>query len=288
VNNKIGIQYVFWAKDRSVDFVSYVSKVAKLGFDVFGVTVSPLMNLSAEQRKAITTAAADAGIEINFQVGLPKNGDISSADATIKNKGIEFLKESIQITHDMGGNTLSGVLYAAWCVMAENPDKDRRYYLDNSVKSMKEVIKFAEDLGMQLNLEVLNRFEQFLLNTGEQGLEYIQMVGSPNLKLQLDTFHMNIEEDHIGQAILNVGAKLGSLHVCENNRKLPGQGHIPWKEVAQAIRQINYQGYIVIESFALPNCECAKLFSIWRSLEDRDMDLAAEESLKFLRSTFNE
>jgi D-psicose/D-tagatose/L-ribulose 3-epimerase len=287
MNNKIGIQYGFWSKDRSGDFVPYVPKVAKLGFEVFEISAYPLIHLSVEQRNAIKSATADAGLELSFQTSLPKIYDISSSDATVRRNGIEYLKQNIQITHDMGGKMLSGVLYGAWQDAPEEPEKDRGYYLENSVNSMKEIIKFAEDTGIRLNVEILNRFEQYILNTVEQGLEYLQMVGSPNLKLELDTFHMNIEEDDIGPAIVKTGDKLGHFHASENNRKLPGQGHIPWAEVARALGQINYQGYIVIESFVKSGSELARLLKIWRDLDDRNLELAAKEALEFLRSIPN-
>jgi D-psicose/D-tagatose/L-ribulose 3-epimerase len=287
MNNKIGIQYGFWSKDRSGDFVPCVSKVAKLGFEVFEISAYPLIHLSVEQRNAIKTATAAAGLELSFQTSLPKIYDISSSDAAVRKSGIEYLKQNIQITHDMGGKMLSGVLYGAWQDAPEDPGKDRGYYLENSVTSMKEIIKFAEDTGIRLNVEILNRFEQFIINTVDQGLEYIRMVDSPNLKLELDTFHMNIEEDDVGQAIVKAGDQLGHLHASENNRKLPGQGHIPWVEVAKAVRQINYQGYIVIESFVKSGSELARLLKIWRDLDDRDLELAAKESLEFLRSILN-
>jgi D-psicose/D-tagatose/L-ribulose 3-epimerase len=286
LKNKIGIQYGFWAKDRSGDFVPYIPKVAKLGFEVFEISAYPLINLSVEKRNEIKTATADAGLELSFQTSLPKIYDISSPDAEVRRKGIEYLKQNIQITHDMGGKMLSGVLYGAWQDIPEDPEKNRGYYLENSVNSMKEIIKFAEDKGIRLNMEILNRFEQYILNTAEQGLEYIRMVDSPNIKLELDTFHMNIEEDDISQAIVTAGDKLGHLHVCENNRKLPGQGHIPWIEVAQALNKINYQGYMVIESFVKSGCELARLLKIWRNMEYRDLEVAAKESLEFLRSIF--
>jgi D-psicose/D-tagatose/L-ribulose 3-epimerase len=286
MNNKIGIQYGFWSKDRSGDFVPYVPKVAKLGFEVFEISAYPLIHLSVEQRNAIKSATADAGLELSFQTSLPKIYDIASSDAAVRKSGIEYLKQNLQITRDMGGKMLSGVLYGAWQDAPEEPGKDRGYYLKNSVNSMKEIIKFAEDTGIRLNVEILNRFEQYILNTVEQGLEYLQMVDSPNLKLELDTFHMNIEEDDIGPAIVKAGDKLGHLHASENNRKLPGQGHIPWAEVAGALDQINYQGYIVIESFVKSGNELARLLKIWRDLDERDLESAAKEALGFLRATF--
>jgi D-psicose/D-tagatose/L-ribulose 3-epimerase len=117
-------------------------------------------------------------------------------------------------------------------------------------------------------------------------LEYVRLVDSPNLKIELDTFHMNIKEDNIAQTIIKVGEQLGTLHVCENNRRLPGKGHIPWTDVAKAFREINYKGHIVIESFVKADCKLGRLFNIWRNLEDDDLDVAAKESLEFLKSIF--
>jgi D-psicose/D-tagatose/L-ribulose 3-epimerase len=285
MNNKIGIQYGYWARERNVDFLAYVSRAAKLGLEVLGFGVGTLLTyLTVDQRNAFKTAVLDAGLELNLQTGCRIDCDITSGNEEIRRKGIEHLKQHIQAAHDLGGKVLGGMIHSVWC--GPKPEKERRYYLDNSVKSMKEVVKFAEDLGMFLNVEVVNRFENFLLTTAQQGLEYVKMVGSPNLKVELDTFHMNIEEDHIGQAILTVGENLGSLHVCENNRKLPGKGHIPWNEVADAIRQINYRGYIAIESFVTADCPYGREYFIWRDLEDNDLDAAVKESLKFLRATF--
>jgi D-psicose/D-tagatose/L-ribulose 3-epimerase len=284
MNNKIGIHYMFWAEDRNEDLAPYVLKVAKLGFEVLGISLSSPIDITVEQRNALKDIAADAGIELNTQLSLPKNCDISSADAAERRRGIEFLKHKLKTTHDLGGKVLSGVLYSVWGI---TPEKERGYHLENSVKSMKEVIKYAEDTEILLNIEVVNRFEQFLINTGEQALEYVRLVDSPNIKIELDTFHMNIEEDNIGQTILKVGDYLGMLHACENNRKLPGKGHIPWTEVAKAVREINYQGHIVIESFANSDCKIGRAFNIWRNLEDNDLDIAAQEALDFLRLTFN-
>jgi D-psicose/D-tagatose/L-ribulose 3-epimerase len=283
--NKIGILYGYWAKERNVDFLSYVPKVAKLGFDVLGFGVGALVNyLTADQRNALKNAVRDAGLELNLQAGCGKDCDISSADAEVRSKGIAHLKQQIQIACEMGGKVVGGMLQCAFLDL--NPEKERRYHLDKSVESMTEVVKFAEDIGILLNVEVVNRLESYLLTTAEEGLEYVRMVGSPNLKVELDTFHMNIEEDNIAQAILSVGDQLGSMHVCENNRKLPGKGHIPWKEVSDAVRQINYQGYLSIESFVMADCPYGREFKVWRNLEDGDLDVAAKESLEFLRTTF--
>ncbi len=186
----------------------------------------------------------------------------------------------------MGSDKLSGVLFGAWNpqIGEETPEKEAS--LERSVNSMREVIETAEELDVYCNLEVTNRFEQFLINTSEEALDYIERVGSPNLKLHLDTFHMNIEEDDMRETILKAGDQLGYFHVEENNRRPPGWGgHIDWGAIAEGLEQIDYEEEIVIESFVIPKGNVSKSVSLWRDLrEDKNLDDEAKKSLKFLKA----
>ena len=149
---------------------------------------------------------------------------------------------------------------------------------------MKEAIKSAEDNDVFFNVEVVNRFEQFLLNTVDEAISYVEAVGSPNAKILLDTFHMNIEEDFVGEAILKAGDKLGHLHIGENNRMPPGYGHIPWTEVGSALRQIDYQGYVVMEPFLMPGGQVGSDIKVFRDLSvGLDLDDEARKALLFMR-----
>ena len=137
---------------------------------------------------------------------------------------------------------------------------------------------------MIFNMEVVNRFEQFLLNTCDEALAYVEAVGSPNAKILLDTFHMNIEEDFIGDAIVKAGDKLGQLHVGENNRMPPGYGHIPWTEVGAALRKIDYQGPVVMEPFLMPGGEVGRDIKVFRDMSvGLEMDEEARKALMFVR-----
>ncbi|MGD2165131.1 MAG: sugar phosphate isomerase/epimerase family protein, partial [Anaerolineae bacterium] len=133
-------------------------------------------------------------------------------------------------------------------------------------------------------VEVVNRFEQFLLNTCEEALAYVEAVESPNLKIMLDTFHMNIEEDLIGEAIQRAGSALGHVHVGENNRMPPGYGHIPWGEVGNALRTIDYQGYVVMEPFVVPGGDVGRDIKVFRDMSvGLDLDAEARKALMFIR-----
>jgi D-psicose/D-tagatose/L-ribulose 3-epimerase len=150
--------------------------------------------------------------------------------------------------------------------------------------------KTAESLGIDLCLEVVNRFETFILNTSEEAVRYCNDVGSKRVKILLDTFHMNIEEDNIGDAIRLAGSYIGHLHVGEGNRKVPGKGHLPWGEIGKALRDIHYKNGVVMEPFVLEGGQVGRDIKVWRDLSSNAsperMDKDIKESLEFLKKAF--
>jgi D-psicose/D-tagatose/L-ribulose 3-epimerase len=185
----------------------------------------------------------------------------------------------------MGGGKLSGIIYSCWPALMPEGAVDKRPYLERSIASMKEAVKAAEDNDVFFNIEVVNRFEQYLLNTAEEAVEYVKQVNSPNIKILLDTFHMNIEEDTISAAVKTAGDYLGHIHIGENNRKPPGYGHIPWDELAIALKTINYQGWIVMEPFLMQGGQVGRDIRVWRDVgRGLDLDCEAGKAVQFIRS----
>ena len=283
--NKIGIYYAYWCKDWDADFSYYASKVSKLGFEIFEVNADAVINMSDTVRQNLKDLVKKKNLEMTFCMGLANKYDISVADESIRRRGIEYLKRTIEMVSTMGGKKLSGILYAAWNPVLPKGDFNKAAFTERSVESMKEIVKTAENSGVYCNVEVVNRFEQFMLNTCEEAFDYVKMVNSPNIKILLDTYHMNIEEDSIEEAIIKAGNKLGHLHVGENNRKPPGQGgHIPWGEVVSAIKKINYEGNIVMEPFIMPGGEVGRDIKVWRDMSvGIDFDEKAKEALVFIK-----
>jgi D-psicose/D-tagatose/L-ribulose 3-epimerase len=192
------------------------------------------------------------------------------------------LRACIEGAAKLGSPVLGGVTYAPWAVFpADDRDKRREF----CIQSLKQAVRIAEDNDVLLCMEVLNRFEGYLINTVTQGIEIIAAVGSPNLKLHLDTFHLNIEADQIDEEIRAAGNYLGHFHCVANNRKPPGDGHIPWYKVKQALVDVNYQGSLVAETFVNPAGEVGEGLFIWRELAD-DLDGAAARTAAFLRKEF--
>jgi len=186
---------------------------------------------------------------------------------------------------------VGGGLYSYWPVDYSKP-VDKNGDWKRSVKNVTEVAKIAADCGVVLGMEVLNRFEGYLLNTCEEALQFVNEVNQPNVKIMLDTFHMNIEEDNIAGAIRMAGDKLGHLHLGEQNRKVPGKGSLPWNEIGLALRDINYQGAAVMEPFVKKGGTIGSDIKIWRNLlpdtSEEILDRDAKASLEFVKHVFTQ
>ncbi|MCJ7518992.1 MAG: sugar phosphate isomerase/epimerase [Anaerolineaceae bacterium] len=287
--NKIGIYYAFWINDWNVDFHEYVDKVADLGFDILEVNAGTVANMTSDERKKLKAHADSKKIDLTYCIGLTHEFDIASADDATRKRGIEFLKKQARSVGEIGGGKVSGIIYSSWPATMPEGETDKRPYLDRSIASMKEAIKAAEENDVIFNVEVVNRFEQYLLNTAEEAVEYVKRVGSPNVKILLDTFHMNIEEDTISKAIETAGGYLGHVHIGENNRKPPGYGHIPWEELASALKRINYQGAIVMEPFLIPGGQVGRDIKVWRDMSvGVDLDEEARKAVTFIRKKLAE
>jgi D-psicose/D-tagatose/L-ribulose 3-epimerase len=153
------------------------------------------------------------------------------------------------------------------------------------VRHLKTLSSYAQKNGRQVCLEPLNRFETDFLNTCDQGLKMIRAVGNPALKLHLDTFHMNIEEKDQAAAIRKAGKLLGHFHACGGDRGTPGNDHIDWKPIVQALKEVRYNGDVVIESFTTDVKVIARAAAIWRRMEPTRDEIAVK-GVKFLRKAF--
>jgi D-psicose/D-tagatose/L-ribulose 3-epimerase len=282
--NKVGIYYAYWTNDWDADFHPFVEKASNLGFDVLEVNGGTVGSLTSVERKRLKDHANQRGIELSFCIGLPHKYDITSEDKKVREDGVAYLKKMALAIGEMGGGNLGGIIYGSWPLTMPVSVTDKRPAFDRSVNSMREAIKSAEDNNVYFNMEVVNRFEQFLLNTCDEAIEYVEAVGSPNAKVMLDTFHMNIEENFFGEAILKTGDKLGHFHIGENNRMPPGYGHIPWTEIGAALRKFNYEGYVVMEPFLMPGGEVGRDIKVFRDLSiGMDLDEEAGKAQQFIR-----
>ncbi|MDD4327788.1 MAG: sugar phosphate isomerase/epimerase [Eubacteriales bacterium] len=286
--NKIGIYFAYWTGEWDADYHYYIDKTAGLGFDILELCTGSLVQMSRNELRGLRDHADNAGISLTYCVGFPPQYDPSSLDEGVRKAGVAYAARTLEAIHEMGGKVFGGINYASWPVTFGDKAPDKPAHRNAALKSMKEIIKTAEEYDIDYCLEVVNRFEQFLINTAEEALDFVNDIGSPKAKLLLDTFHMNIEEDSIGKAVMTAGSKLGHLHIGENNRKTPGLGHIPWDEMMRAVDASGYKGAIVMEPFIRPGGEVGRDIKVWHDLSDgadeMSMDTGARAALEFIRN----
>lgn len=280
--NKLGIFMNFWEKNWDADHAKYIDKVAKIGFDILEFQAQPLLEMTDDHIRELRKRADAAGIRLTYSLGLDPHYDVSSLDESIRQGGVKYLQNIIRKMAVGGGDLLSGVSYAGW----GTPDgilDTKEPYLEQSVKSMKEIIRVAEDCGVTYCVEAVNRFETCIINTAAEALDYIARVGSPNIGVLLDTYHMNIEEKSFADAIRLVGAdRLKSFHTGENNRTAPGRGHLPWDEIFGTLSEIGYKGPIVSEPFVMQGGEVGRDIHVFRDLVDNPCEATIDAEAAYL------
>jgi len=196
---------------------------------------------------------------------------------------LDYLKRVIDQMVVLGSRSVVGPVYSSVGRAEAVPPAEYRKQWKTVVKHLKVLAAYAQQRGKQICLEPLNRFETDFINTCDQALKLVKAVGCPALKLHLDTFHMNIEEKSLGDAIRAAGRRLVHFHACENDRGTPGTGNITWGEIAAALREIGYDGPVVIESFTSKVQSIARAAAIWRPLAP-SQDALAGDGVKFLKT----
>ena len=286
---KFGAYYAYWEQEWKADYHFYIDKVAKLGFDILEVGAADVAGMPDSEIRSIKDAAAKAGLSLTSGIGIPQNCDVSSTDPAVREKGKDRLRKAAVAMEKLGVNLIGGIIYSYWPCDYTKP-VDKPGVRARAIDSIRELADFAADHGVDLMMEVVNRFEHFLLNTSEEGTAFVKDVGKKNVKVMLDCFHMNIEEDFLGDAIRHAGPLLGHFHVGECNRKVPGQGHMPWDDMGQAFREIRYNGAVVMEPFVKPGGTVGQEIKVWRDLSNgadtECLDREIAESLVFLRKKF--
>jgi D-psicose/D-tagatose/L-ribulose 3-epimerase len=196
--------------------------------------------------------------------------------------GLAYMMKLIDQMVTLGCPSLIGPVYSAVGRADAVPADEYKKQWATVVKHLKTLCKYAEKKGVQVCLEPLNRFETDFINTCDQGLKMLRDVGSPALRLHLDTFHMNIEEKNQAAAIKKAGKHLAHFHACGSDRGTPGNDHIDWQPIAAALKAIKYKGDVVIESFTTDVKVIARAAAIWRRMEPTRDEIAVK-GIKFLK-----
>ncbi|QPM67466.1 sugar phosphate isomerase/epimerase family protein [Atribacter laminatus] len=281
---KFGVDTFIWSEAFSEKDLWVIPKAKELGFEVLDISISKPDSFPTQ---LVKEKIQETGLEVVTTTTLGKETNLISSDPAIRKNGIEFMKKMVDINVELGSRIIGGVSYAAWGYLSGKPRTQQEW--DWSIASMKEIAQYAQEKSqISVCVEPVNRFETHFLNIADDAVRYCQEVGYENIKVHLDSFHMIREETSFREAVKTCGKKyLGYVHVCENNRGIPGTGLVPWKEFFLALKDINYTGPLVIESFDPSFEELNRQCAIWRKLADSGEELAVQ-GLKHLRAVAKE
>lgn len=256
-----GIEIFYWIESWNAEQTEYFSNAQDCGFDAVEISLVSGPEIHLETYR---DALSKHNLAVYCSMGLPQEKDITSPNLQTRQAGIDYLKRCCETASKLGSPLLGGLPYVPWLYFPKADDLQP--YRDRAAESLREVAITASDNGISLCLEIINRFETFMFNTVEEGLVFLNQIDHAAIKLQLDTYHMNMEEDNLADAIKLAGRHLGHFHCAASNRKLPGQGHIDWAMVREALDDIDYGGGVIIEVFPNPQAETGRTVNTWRPL----------------------
>ena len=279
---KFGVNTWVWVSPLTTDELKkLVPHVKEAGFDWIE---TPLENPDDFDHDVAAALIRDYDLGVSASVAMGLDRDLIHPDEAIRENGKAYVRASIEAARAIGSTILVGPIYSATGRTWQSTPDERARDMDLLVEILGELAGYAADHGLVLGLEPLNRFETSFINLTEQMIDVVDRVDHPSCKIMLDTFHMNIEEKSLGDAIRAAGPRLVHLHACENDRGTPGSGNVAWDEVAQGLKDIGYDGPVVIESFTAKVKTIARAAAIWRPLAD-SQDALASDGLAFLRKT---
>jgi len=270
---RFGVASLIWTEDFTVKDLLLIQKAKALGFEVLDINVAHPESFPTE---AVREKVREVGIGAVTTIGLPMNSNLIDPNPETRRNGIEMLKKLVDINVEIGSSILGGLNYAAWGYLTGRPRTEQEWGW--SVESMREVALYAQNQSaMIIAVEPVNRFETHFLNVAKDAVKYCKDVGTGNLRVHLDSFHMIREELSFTEAVETCGKQyLGYVHACENNRGIPGTGLVPWGELFGALRKISYDGPLVIESFDPGFQELNRLCAIWRKFAETGEELAVQ------------
>lgn len=279
---RFGINTFLFVSPFTTESTRLFKRFKEMGFETVEIPIEDPSHTDPAKLKA---AAEKAGIAIGTLCACMGPGRDFRGSTAEQKTALVYCKALVDQAAEIGCPRIIGPIYSvvgkADAVEAEQQKQEFALV----VKNLKELAAYAAAKNVELCIEPLNRFETDFLNTVEQGLKLIKAVGAKNVKLHLDTFHMNIEEKHQDDAIRRAGAHLGHFHACGTDRGTPGNDSLDWKPIVKALKEVGYDGDVVIESFTTDVKVIARAAAIWRKIEPKRDDIAVK-GLENLRTFF--
>jgi D-psicose/D-tagatose/L-ribulose 3-epimerase len=279
---KFAVNAFIWTTEFDERSFHLLPRLREHGFDGFEV---PVFHPAALQTEPIRRVLAANDLECTVCSILPSGMNPISDDAEIRRRTRQHLVDSIKVTADLGSTLMGGPVYSPVGFL-----RGRRRTFDEwkwAVECFQSLGETLQKNGITLALEPLNRFETYFLNTAADATKLCTEINHPSIGVLLDTFHTNVEEKDVAAAFLKTGTMLKHVHACENDRGIPGTGHVDFAGIAAALKHVGYEGWITIESFGYSHKELAAAAAIWRDLAPTP-EAVAFDGLPFLKRTFPE
>ncbi|MFC3199081.1 sugar phosphate isomerase/epimerase family protein [Parapedobacter deserti] len=278
----IGVSTFVWVSPFSTASFDVLQKAKDIGYDVIEIAVEDRQLIDWPVLKK-TCRDLELNVTVSGAFGMDR--DISNERPEIRANGLSYIVDCLEIASELESPIFGGPLYSAVGKTRLVPEAQKQQERQWCLENLHQATRRAEELGVTLALEPLNRFETDMVNTVDQAISLVDEVGSSWLKIALDTFHSNIEEKNIPASIAKLGDRLVHVQANENDRGTPGTGHLDWAGIREALDAIGYRGSLVIETFGAPSKELARAASIWRPLANSADELATE-GYDFLKKTF--
>jgi len=274
---KFGLNMLLWTDDVREEHYPILAQLKEMGYD--GVEV-PLFHFDTDKAAQLGRHLDELGLERTAVTVRTTEDNPIDADAAVRQRGIDNNRRVLDCCQALGATVLVGPYHSAlghFTGEGANSDEWKR-----GVESMRAVAEHAQACNVMLGLEYLNRFECYLLNTAADAVRFVREVDHPFCRTMYDTFHANIEEKSPAEAIRTCSPYMVHVHISENDRSTPGSGQVAWKETFDALAEVGYDGWFMIEAFGLALPALAAATKIWRKMYPSEQQLA-QDGLRFMK-----
>lgn len=258
---KYGMNLLLWTGSVTAEHFPLLGKLKAAGFD--GVEI-PVFGGEPADYKPIRAELDKLGLKCTTVTILTPETNAVSPDAAVREKALAWLKKVVEINHVLGSETVCGPYHSALGVFSgTGPTADEK---KRAADVLRQVAEHAKQANLMMGIEYLNRFECYFLNTAKDAAELVRAVGHPNFRTMYDSFHAHIEEKDPAAAIRTVAPVLAHVHISENDRGTPGTGQVNWDATFKTLKEVKYDGWMVIEAFGRALPDLAAATRIWRDL----------------------
>lgn len=274
--NKIGFNVLAWSAGMSDELFPIIERLKEIGYDGVEYFIGAP---DEDAYKRVGNRSRELGLGVTAVTVVSPDTNPVSESATVRAQALDQLKWVIDRAHDLSAEVLCGPFHSAHAHFVARPASTDEF------ARAAEVLHAAGEYAAQANLilapEALNRFECYLCNTMEHLANLVQLTNHPNVRAMFDTHHANIEEKKYESAIRTIAPYLSHVHISENDRGTPGDGHIPWDNAFAGLAAVGYKGWLTIEAFSRNDPDFANAIGVWR--EYNDPWHIAENGLTFIR-----